>query len=109
MTLLFIYGTLKRGESRAHLLEGQHFLGEVWTESCYLHVDFASVRCMAEVDGDDVAEEGDSVAGELWEVDDACLARLDQVQGVNNGLIQRNKVKLIGHEEMEAHFYTVEG
>ena len=43
------------------------------------------------------------VEGELWEVDDACLALLD---AVDSGLLERKLVRLVGQEGVEAYFYS---
>jgi len=34
------------------------------------------------------------VTGELWSVDDACLAELDQLEGLDEGLYERTEVLL---------------
>ena len=70
-TILFLYGTLKRGEKSHRLMAGQRFVGEATTEPRYRLYDLVPYPgLMADVGG--VA-----VAGELWEVDATCLAELD--------------------------------
>lgn len=46
------------------------------------------------------------VTGELWEVDESCLAELDQIEGVPT-LYQRAVVKLATHpgERAESYLY----
>ena len=102
---LFVYGTLRKGQGRSTLLDGQKFLGEVKTEPDYRLYSNGAYPCLVE------AADGVSVQGELWEVHDDCLARLDAVEGVDAGLFGRKKVKLVGHEGVEAYFYlgNVEG
>ena len=80
---LFVYGTLKRGQGRSALLAGQTFLGEARTEPHYRLYSNGAFPCLVE------AEDGVSIQGELWKVDDACLVRLDAVEGVDGGLFER--------------------
>lgn len=76
-TLLFVYGTLKRGMSNHHRLAGQHLVGEARTQPVYrlYRIDWypGLVR---------VITDGVTVEGELWEVDDATLRQLDEYEGV---------------------------
>ena len=90
MPTLFVYGTLKRGDCRHHALADERFLGYATTQSRYrlYHLgDYpALINCK---DGD-----GAKISGELYEVDDACLLRLDIIEGVAEGLYQRGPVDL---------------
>ena len=108
---LFVYGTLKQGQGRSVLLDGQTFLGEAQTEPHYRLLSCGPFPCLVEAEREDVAGPGVSVEGELWEVDDECLARLDAVEGVDAGLFERKFVRLVSAEEVEAYFYlgSVEG
>ena len=80
---LFIYGTLKRGQSRAGALNRQRFLGNAQTAPKYRMFDCGEYPGLVE------AEDGVSIAGELWEVDQACLDVLDELEGTNLDLFQR--------------------
>lgn len=75
--VLFVYGTLKRGQPNHRLLTGQHFVREAKTEPRYRLYDLGPYPGMAEDPRGGVA-----VTGELWEVDAACLAALDEFEGV---------------------------
>ena len=91
-TLLFIYGTLKRGQSRAFAMAGQRFLGEARTAPRY-----RMVRCRDAYPGlidveNDRKTAGLAIEGELWQVDDDCLATLDYIEGVEVGLFTRRPV-----------------
>ena len=70
--LVFVYGTLKRGERNHHWLQGARWVGEVERPGLVLH-DLGPFP-MA------VVGEGRAF-GELYEVDSAILARLDQLEG----------------------------
>ena len=49
---------------------------------------------------------GLSIEGELWDVDAACLARLDELEGCDIGLYRRARVKLVfPHDEAAAMTY----
>jgi gamma-glutamylaminecyclotransferase len=74
-TTLFVYGTLKRGGRGNRWLAGQRFLGEVVTEPEYRLYDLGTYPGLVRD-----ATNGLAVKGELWEVDDACLAGLDDFE-----------------------------
>ena len=99
---LFIYGTLKRGHLRAGLLDGQRYLGDA--RSCPLYRMYQVEAYPGLVH----EEEGISLEGELWEVDPECLAELDEVEGVEAGLYQRERIMLENPWQgagAEAYFY----
>ena len=76
-TLLFVYGTVKRGEQSHDLLAGAEFVGPAQTVPLYRlygvgwHPGLVLDRAA-----------GLAVQGELWAVDDDTLARLDEYEGV---------------------------
>lgn len=101
-TRIFVYGTLKRGQSRAAALAGQSFLATVTTAARYRIFDCGGYPGLVEV------LQGVSIEGELWEVDAACLAALDEIEGVALNLYARRPVLLAAprHEEhVESYFY----
>lgn len=87
--VLFVYGTLKRGGANHGWLEGQAFLGEARTSPGF------TLYSLGEYPGL-VADPSDreGVSGELWLVDDACLARLDAFEGVPEKLYAREPARL---------------
>lgn len=87
-TNIFVYGTLMRGDCRHGVLAGQTFLGEAKTDPRYRMYDVGTYPALVESAG------GLAIEGELWSVDDACLARLDEVEGVPEGLYARRPIKL---------------
>jgi gamma-glutamylcyclotransferase (GGCT)/AIG2-like uncharacterized protein YtfP len=100
-TLLFVYGTLKYGQSGNHLLAGQEFVRAAQTIPLYrlyglgwhpgLVVDKAA---------------GLSVKGEVWAVDDKCLAMLDEYEGVPHWFTRDTVAiaELVG--DVHAYFYN---
>ena len=109
-TTLFVYGTLKRGDVRAPLLAGQRFLGEARTEPSYRLFNTGDYPAM--VEAQPIGCEGRSILGELWSVDAACLVRLDEEEGVDEGLYERRAIEIVDHAEpIASYFYlrSVEG
>ncbi len=84
MNRVFVYGTLKRGCRNHHHLAGQQFLGEARTSAGYTLYSMGNHPGM--VRSTDASHD---VAGELWAVDDDCLARLDILEGVGKKLYER--------------------
>jgi gamma-glutamylcyclotransferase (GGCT)/AIG2-like uncharacterized protein YtfP/lysophospholipase L1-like esterase len=98
---LFVYGTLKRGECRSHVLRSQTFLGEVLTAARYRLFDTGSYPALVE-DADGLA-----IEGELWEVDESCLKMLDAIEGVPD-LYRRQSMTLDKHcavGEVQTYIY----
>jgi gamma-glutamylaminecyclotransferase len=89
-TILFLYGTLKRGHKNHYLLSGQRSLGEAATEPRYRLYDLGPYPGLVEG-----AASGLAVTGELWEVDAVCLANLDEFEGVP-ALYVREQVAMQG-------------
>jgi gamma-glutamylaminecyclotransferase len=73
MTRIFVYGTLKRGYPNSPLLEGSEFSGEAVTVPTYKMAETSFPVIMPDPGGK-------PVAGEIYTVDDATLARLDQLE-----------------------------
>lgn len=89
MTTLFVYGTLKRGGGNHAFLAGQRFLGEARTAPGYTLYSLGDFPGMVRAPGDTAG-----VTGELWVVDDACLAELDELEGLDEGHYERIDVIL---------------
>ena len=87
--LVFVYGTLKRGGSNHHFLAGQRFLGRARTAPGFTLYSLGEYPGLVER-----ADDRDGVAGELWEVDSSALRRLDQLEGVAEGLYARIPARL---------------
>ncbi|CAN5120849.1 hypothetical protein BH23VER1_BH23VER1_36200 [soil metagenome] len=100
---VFVYGTLKRGQELAYLLEGQTFVGGAATAPRYRLYKLGSFPGMVEV-----GEGGASVSGELWSVTPGCLAALDEVEGVAEHLYERVPVRLLppyDHHSAETYLF----
>ena len=104
-TCIFIYGTLKRGQSRDGLLAGQKLIGPASTQPLYRMFNVGSYPALVHAD----ADRGVSIEGELWQVDDDCLASLDDVEAVDQSLYRREPIQLLTAAEIaaEAYFYLL--
>jgi gamma-glutamylaminecyclotransferase len=90
MSLIFVYGTLKRGCKNHHYMAGQSFVGPAGTAPGFSLFDLGGHPGMVRVPG------AKGVSGELWSVDEPCLARLDELEGTAQGLYRRESVPLEG-------------
>ncbi len=109
MNLIFVYGTLKQGGSNHHFLAGQAFIGRARTTPGYLLYAIEDFPGMVRQNGG-----LEDVSGEVWAVDDACLARLDQLEGTADGVYRREAVGLeapFAGQQVEAYLYlqSIEG
>ena len=88
MTRIFVYGTLKRGRENHHWLDGQRFIAVVRTQPLYRLYDMGGYPGMIRADN------GVAVEGEIWEVDEAGLARLDVLEDIAGGEYERVMIAL---------------
>lgn len=100
-TVVFVYGTLKRGHERHFALTGQRFLSEARTLPQYRMVNLGTYPAMTEGGAR-------GIVGELREVDTACVALLDEIEAVAEAEYYRGRVLLAApHQDLlaEAYFY----
>lgn len=99
--LIFVYGTLKRGGSNHAWLRGQRFVAEAATQPQYRQYDLGGYPGLVL----DPAQ-GQSIEGELWEVDAEGLQRLDELEDVDGGEYVREPVPLRPpHDKLQAEGY----
>lgn len=104
-SLVFVYGTLKRGGANHTYLAGQTFLGTGRTAPGFQLHDLGHYPGMIVAPDD-----RDGVAGEIWSVDPGCLARLDVLEGLAEGLYRRERVPLLppfDSAQVEAYLYAL--
>jgi gamma-glutamylaminecyclotransferase len=104
MKTLFVYGTLKRGLSNHHFLAGQSYIGDARTAPGYALYELSGYPGMVPEPWNP-----DGVTGEVWSVDDACLAHLDELEGTEQGLYRRELVPLVApfaDVPVEAYLYS---
>ena len=89
-TLLFVYGTLKRGCSNHHLLAGQTFVGTARTPPGFSLYNLGGYPGIAPKSDDRTG-----VVGEVWSVDASGLEELDRFEGVHEGLYRRTPLPLM--------------
>ncbi|BCX49988.1 gamma-glutamyl cyclotransferase family protein [Haloferula helveola] len=75
--LVFVYGTLRRGASNAHRLDGAEYLGSARVGGHLYRVSWYPAFVPATY--------GDDVIGEVWKVSGETLAELDQFEGLSPG------------------------
>jgi gamma-glutamylaminecyclotransferase len=73
--MIFVYGTLKQGHLRSHLLANQQYLGEFQTEKGYSLYNCGSFPGIISTKSNDFAY------GEIWEIQEDCLPYLDKIEG----------------------------
>ncbi|MCG6155215.1 gamma-glutamylcyclotransferase family protein [Rubinisphaera margarita] len=97
---VFVYGTLKRGFCRAHYMQGARFIDTARTEPGYLLFDVGEYPALVR------HETGQSVQGELYEVEPDLWPILDEVEGVAADLYRRLTVQLEApHDELRVETY----
>ena len=88
-TLLFVYGTLKRGCCNHTRLAGQRFVGLARTMPGHRLHDMGGYPGLVTAAG-----EPGNVEGEVWSVDPKALTHLDAFEGVAEGLYRREPIAL---------------
>lgn len=97
-TLLFVYGTLKRGERNHRLLADQEFVGAAAAAPRYRVYDLGPFPGLAR----DPAT-GLAVRGEVFAVSACALAELDDFEGVPD-LFVREPIEVPGFENVWAYY-----
>ncbi len=103
MTRIFVYGTLKRGGGNHSLLAGQQLIGAARTPPGFTLYSLGDYPGMVRAPDDALG-----VTGELWAVDAGCLLRLDELEGVPEGLYERVSIRLappFADEPAETYLY----
>lgn len=90
--LVFVYGTLKSGHVRQGFLSNQRYIGIAKTKPDYVMLQYGSYPAI--VSCESVAQSGVKIFGELYEVGDACLIELDELERVSQGLFYKSEIKL---------------
>ncbi|WP_395741254.1 gamma-glutamylcyclotransferase [Prosthecobacter sp.] len=108
-TLVFVYGTLKRGGDNHHWISQQQFVSEARTAPAYRMYDLGGYPGMVRAD-----EGGLSIQGEVWSVDEAGLINLDVLEDTEGGEYERVPLPLEGEwaeQTVEGYVYlrSVEG
>lgn len=99
-TILFVYGTLKRGEKNSRLLADQEFVGEATTAPRYRVFDLGPWPGLVRDDANGLA-----VRGELFAVSECCLTELDEFEE-DAGAFVRERIEVDGHEGVWAYYLS---
>jgi gamma-glutamylaminecyclotransferase len=97
-TILFAYGTLKRGGRNYFRLAGQEFLGAVATAPKYRVIDLGAHPGLIRD-----TTSGFAIRGELFAVDTKCLAELDAFEEVPGPFV-RERIEVSGYAEVWAYY-----
>lgn len=89
MDRVFVYGTLKKGQLRNPVMDNSHFVGNGWIRHHKLFNLGHYPGVLYDYDRDD----NSIVHGEVYEVNDYMLKRLDQIEG-RGYLYERMSVKV---------------
>lgn len=100
-TVLFVYGTLKRGARNHGLLADQRFLGVATTAPKYRVFDLGPFPGLVRDNAT-----GLSVHGELFAVSECALGELDDFEGVPD-LFTRERIEVDGRADVWAYFANV--
>jgi gamma-glutamylaminecyclotransferase len=87
---VFVYGTLRRGQTAHHLLRGARFIDTARTEPEYTLLDMGTYPAL--VSGGETA-----VLGEIYEIEADALAELDRYEDAPR-LYRRVLTPIGGHE-----------
>lgn len=104
-TLVFVYGTLKRGCANHDFLADQTFIGEARTAPGFRLYHLGDYPGM-------IAEPADrtGVSGEVWSVTPEALDRLDSLEGTAQGLYRREPIPLLppfADQHVESYLYNL--
>jgi gamma-glutamylcyclotransferase (GGCT)/AIG2-like uncharacterized protein YtfP len=95
--LIFVYGTLRRGEPNHRCLEGARFVREARTLPLYRLIDLGGCPALK-------PHGTTAVVGEIWDLDDRVLARCDRLEG-HPDLYLRTPIAVEGGGEVESYVF----
>ncbi len=103
--LVFIYGTLKQGGGRHHIIKEHRYLGTAYSTPDYKMIAPGPYPAVTQ------CRPGTIVAGELWEIPVEVLDKqLDAVEGVADNLYVRSKITILQynlvHLPLSEHVYN---
>lgn len=102
---MFVYGTLKRGGSNHTFMQGQSFRGTARSAPGFRLIHLGDYPGLIAYPDD-----RDGVAGEVWEVSAAGISRLDELEGIGEGLYRRGPIPLtppFAEAEVHTYFYLL--
>ncbi len=89
--LVFVYGTLKRGERNHYFLASAEYLGPAFTEPLYRMIDCGPYPAMLDsTQTSSLGAEPLPISGEVYRIDAATLAELDRLE--DEGRLYRRAV-----------------
>jgi gamma-glutamylcyclotransferase (GGCT)/AIG2-like uncharacterized protein YtfP len=107
---LFVYGSLKKGFSNHHFLEGAVFLGQAVTRDAARLIDCGGFPGIVPPSGD-----GDyQIEGEVWRIQPESLPAIDWLEDVDTGIYCRTEWPVllgeaVNRRETVATIYLYQG
>ena len=96
--LVFVYGTLMKGEGNHHYLGDAEFKGEYKTDKRWGLINIGAFPALV--------PHVLRVEGEVYEVSKSTLSTLDRLEGVSHGLYRRMQISVYnGREELAVETY----
>ncbi|MEZ8742687.1 gamma-glutamylcyclotransferase [Photobacterium swingsii] len=104
MSLVFVYGTLRQGESNHHLLVDARFLGGAELTRGYALYDLGAYPGA-------VVDESSAIAlyGEVYQVDTATFEALDRLEEYPTGYTRQLVVTPYGHAWVYLYLHSLDG
>ncbi len=100
-TVLFFYGTLKSGLSNNHLVVGGRLLGPATTLPLYRMYALGWHPGIVYVGAG-----GSAIQGEMWAVDAATVAVLDEFEGVPHAFVRQPIALANVAHDVQAYFFN---
>jgi gamma-glutamylcyclotransferase (GGCT)/AIG2-like uncharacterized protein YtfP len=96
---VFVYGTLRQGQTAHHLLAGARFIGAAWTAPEYTLLDMGTYPAL-------VAGGQTAVLGEIYEIESEAIAELDRYEDAPE--LYRRELSTIGGHEVFVYLLRAE-
>jgi len=95
VNLVFVYGTLMKGEPNHRLLSASTFMCQAFTATGFTMIDLGAFPAI-------LAGGTSTITGELYEVTKETLAQLDRLEG-HPHFYERTPIRLIGGRTVDAY------
>jgi gamma-glutamylcyclotransferase (GGCT)/AIG2-like uncharacterized protein YtfP len=103
---VFVYGTLKRGKGNNYLLGDSPLIGTATTKEGFVLFNCGFPKAV-DFTKDALSHPLLPVKGEVYDVDDRTLRRLDSLEGHPDWYCRRYVPVQVGDEEQEAMMYVM--
>ena len=91
--MVFVYGTLMKGESNSHFLSNSKYIGEYKTDKRWGLINIGAFPALV--------PHVLAVEGEVYEISKGTLSTLDRLEGVSHGLYRRREIVVFDEDDEE--------